>query len=98
MEEEVNHILKKAAAPPLESEDFSKLKQEFLLFLNTGRRTSSLEKLYSALCTVIENSLEFLEKRSFSSQCLSDFLIFFFFFKVFLDNSKPLWIFQKFIY
>jgi hypothetical protein len=32
MEEELNLILKNAEAPPLELEDFSKLKQEFLLF------------------------------------------------------------------
>jgi hypothetical protein len=35
MDEELNLILKNAEAPLLESEDFSKLKQEFLLFKNT---------------------------------------------------------------
>jgi hypothetical protein len=48
MEEELNLILKNAEAHPLESEDFSKLNEEFLLFLNTGRRTSNFEKFYNA--------------------------------------------------
>jgi hypothetical protein len=43
----LNLILKNAEAPPLELEDFSKLKQEFLLFLNTGRRTSNHENFYN---------------------------------------------------
>jgi hypothetical protein len=51
IEEELNLILKNAEAPLLESEDLRKLKQEFF-FLNTGKRTSNLEKLYNALCTV----------------------------------------------
>jgi hypothetical protein len=58
MQEKLNLILKNAEAPSLESEDFSKLKQAFLLFLNTGYRTSNLEKLYNALCTVKPSSTD----------------------------------------
>lgn len=50
--------------PPKESDNFSKLKQEFLLFRNSGKRTSNLEDLFKAVSTVKPTSTS--NERTFS--------------------------------
>jgi len=67
MKEELDLILKNAAEPPKESEIFSKLKQEFLLFRNTGKRTSNLDDLYNSLSSIKPTSTS--NERTFSISC-----------------------------
>jgi hypothetical protein len=43
MADELSLLLKQAELPPKESNDFSKIKQEFALFQKTGKRTEHLE-------------------------------------------------------
>lgn len=64
LEEELDLILKNAAEPPKESKIYSKLKQEFLLFRNTGKRTSNLDDLYNALSSIKPTSTS--NERTFS--------------------------------
>jgi len=67
MKEELEIILKNAAEPPQppkESTIYSKLKQEFLLFRNTGKRTSNLDDLCSALSSIKPTSTS--NERTFS--------------------------------
>jgi hypothetical protein len=58
MQEELDLILKQAEDPRKESDDFSKLKQEFLLSRNSGKRTNNLEDLFKAVSTVKPTSNE----------------------------------------
>jgi hypothetical protein len=51
MEAELDIILKQAEDRPKESDNFSKLKQEFLLFRNSEKRTSNLEDLFMVVST-----------------------------------------------
>jgi hypothetical protein len=64
MEEELDLVLKQAEAPPKESDYFSKLKQEYLLFRNSGKRTYNLEDLFKAVSTVKPTSTS--NERTFS--------------------------------
>jgi hypothetical protein len=52
MADELSMLLKQAEKPHKESNDFSRIKQEFALFQKTGKRTENLDyfiKLYEAL-------------------------------------------------
>jgi hypothetical protein len=51
MADELSLLLKQAELPPKESNDFSKIKQEFALFQKTGKRTEHLELIHEPLCT-----------------------------------------------
>jgi hypothetical protein len=47
-----------------ESNNFSRIKQEFALFHKTGKRTENLELLYEALCSIKPTSTD--KERFFS--------------------------------
>lgn len=58
MEEELSEILKSGNEEPMEKTDFDKLKQEFVLYKNTGKRTENLQKLFNALCSIKPTSTD----------------------------------------
>ena len=64
IERELDEILKAALVEPKPKGNFNKLKQEFLLFQNTGKRTTNLQKLYDALLTIKPTSID--AERTFS--------------------------------
>lgn len=64
MEAELNMILKGAMKEPEEKQNFNKLKQEFDIFKNTGKRTENLQRLYNAICTIKPTSTD--SERAFS--------------------------------
>jgi hypothetical protein len=64
MEEELDLVLKQAEDLLKKSDNFSKLKQEYLLFINPGKRTYNLENLFKAVSTVKPTSTS--KERTFS--------------------------------
>jgi hypothetical protein len=64
MADELSLLSKQAELPPEESNDFSKIKQEFALFQKTGKITEHLELIHEALCTIKPTSTD--PERTFS--------------------------------
>ena len=62
LRDELNMLLQKSSDPKSSSaaaiDEFKWIKQEFILFKNTGKRTENLQKLYEALLSIKPTSTD----------------------------------------